>query len=160
MRRETAYRVHEQSTPHNGPPGPFRVSKVSVNDEAALTLTTTTLRGTQDVVSLCRRARSAAGEFGLDAIGMRRLCAAVMEIGQAVTSADAPPTARLTLADGPSMQVSIHVPALATLGGIDGIEHSLEPVRRLVHHAAVVPGTGDDADITLAVLFRSVLHDR
>ena len=131
-----------------------------MNDEAGLTLTTTPLRGMQDVVSLCRRARSAAGEFGLDATGTQRLCAAVIEIGQAVANAAVAPTARLTLADGPSMQVSIHVPALATLGGIDGIEHSLEPVRRLVHHAAVVPGAGDDADITLAVLFRSVLHDR
>src|SRR4051794_21714541 len=70
----------------DGPPGPFSVSKVPVNDEAGLTLTTTTLRATQDVVSLCRRARSAAGEFGLDAIGTRRLCAAVLEIGEAVTA--------------------------------------------------------------------------
>jgi len=135
------------------------VSK-SVNDEAGLTLTTTTLRRTQDVVSLCRLARSAAGEFGLDAVGTRRLCAAVIEVGEAVTGAEVPPVAQLTLSDGPSMQVSIHVSRLSTLGGIAGIEHVLEPVRRLVHHAAVVPAASDEADITLAVLFRSVLQDR
>jgi len=131
-----------------------------VNDEAGLTLTTTTLRRTQDVVSLCRRARSAAGEFGLDAIATRRLCAAVIEIGQAVTSANLPSTAQLTVADGPSMQVRIHVSGLTGLGGIDAIEHSLEPIRRLVHDAAVVPGAADEADITLAVLFRSAPHKR
>ena len=55
------------------------------------------------------------------------------------------------------MQVSIRVAGLRTLGGIDAIEHSLEMVRRLVHQAAVEPGAADEAEITLSVLFRSVL---
>ena len=131
-----------------------------MSDEGGLTVTTTTLRAMQDVVSLCRRARSAAAEFGLDSAGTRRLCAAVTEIGQTVTAADVPATAQLTLADGPSMQVSIRVAGLRTLGGIDAIEHSLEMVRRLVHQAAVEPRAADEAEITLSVLFRSVLTDR
>ena len=131
-----------------------------MSDEGGLTVTTTTLRAMQDVVSLCRRARSAAAEFGLDSAGTRRLCAAVTEIGQTVTAADVPATAQLTLADGPSIQVSIRVAGLRTLGGIDAIEHSLEMVRRLVHQAAVEPRAADEAEITLSVLFRSVLTDR
>src|SRR5215217_8989112 len=115
MRRVTTYRAPAPSPQANGPPGPLRVSKVSVNDETGLTLATVTLHGTQDVVSLCRRARAAAREFGLDAIGTRRLCAAVVEIGEAVTVADVPPDAQLTLSDGPSMQVNIHVAGLAAL---------------------------------------------
>jgi len=128
-----------------------------VNDNTGLTLATTTLQSTQDVVALCRRARSAAGEFRLDAAGICRLCAAVVEIGREVTAGGPPPTAQLTLADGPSMQVSIHVTDLARLGGLESIEYSIERVSGLVHHAAVVPSGPDDAHITLAVLFRSAL---
>ncbi|MEO7273243.1 MAG: PAS domain-containing sensor histidine kinase, partial [Vicinamibacterales bacterium] len=125
-----------------------------------LTLATLTLHSTQDVVSLCRRARAAARELGLDATGTRRLCAAVVEIGHAVLAAGSPPAAHLTLSDGPSMQVGIHVRGLAALGGLHAVERSLLRVNRLVHQAVVVSDRPDEADITLSVLFRSVPHGK
>jgi PAS domain S-box-containing protein len=111
------------------------------------------LHGEQEVVLLCRRARQAGEEFGLDPTDIRRLSAALFEVGRQLTLADSGTNAELMLAEGPSLQVQFQVTAVEPLGGTAGLERSLAPLRPLVHRLQILPSEVG-ASISVAVLFR------
>ena len=122
------------------------------SEGGGFTLSTIVLRVQQDVVSLCRRAAAAAEEFGLDLRDVRRLSAALFEVGCQLTLAAPETRAELTLADGPSIEVQFHVAAVERMGGLVALEQSLMPFRSLVHRLGVVPSSSG-AVVSLAALF-------
>ena len=125
----------------------------ALSEGGGFTLSTIVLRVQQDVVSLCRRARLAAEEFGLHSRDVRRLSAALFEVGCQLTLAAPETRAELTITDGPSLEVQFHVAAVERMGGLVALERSLMPFRSLVHRLGVVPSSSG-AVVSLATLFR------
>ena len=121
-----------------------------------LTLATIVLRGEQDVVAMCRRAREAGEEFALDPAQIRRLSAALFEVGRLLIIGPPLTHAEVTLADGPSLDVQFHVTDVVRLGGLTTLERGLTPLRAIVHRLKVVPSAGG-AYVSVGVLFRSGL---
>ena len=70
-----------------------------------LTLAALSLEVEQDVVSLCRRARALAEEFGLADDDIRRLTAASYEAGRVLCNTRRPGTAELAVGNEPSFRV-------------------------------------------------------
>jgi PAS domain S-box-containing protein len=127
--------------------------------DGGFALATATLRVEPDVVSLCRRVRQAAEDFGLDGREIRRLSAAVFEVGQWITSCAPGTKATVALGDGPSLGAHFGVSDASRLGTPDDVERILSPLRTLVHRADLLDGNGD-ATICVAVLFRSPAPER
>jgi PAS domain S-box-containing protein len=105
---------------------------------------------------MCRRARMAGEDFGLDSIEVRRLSAVLFEVGRLLIVA--PPTthADLMLADGPSLQVCFHVVDVDRVGGMVALEQSLAPLRPIVARLTVT-ASAVGVDVSVAVPFRSAL---
>jgi PAS domain S-box-containing protein len=120
------------------------------------TLATILLHAEHDVVSLCRRARRAGEEFGLDPRDIRRLSAALFEVGRQLTLAEPITQAELLLAEGPSIEAQFHVAGVERVGGVIALERSLAPLRALVHRLGIVPSR-DGATVSVAVLFRNAI---
>ena len=97
----------------------------TLSEGGGFTLATIVLRVEQDVVSLCRRARLAAEEFGLDSTDVRRLSAALFEVGCQLTLAAPETRAELMLSDGPSLEAQFHVAGVERVGGLVALERSL-----------------------------------
>jgi PAS domain S-box-containing protein len=126
----------------------------TLSEGGGFTLATIVLRVEQDVVSLCRRARLAAEEFGLDSTDVRRLSAALFEVGCRLTLAAPETRAELMLSDGPSLEAQFHVAGVERIGGLVALERSLSPFRLLVHRLVVVPSSLG-AVVSLRTLFRT-----
>jgi PAS domain S-box-containing protein len=120
------------------------------------TLATIVLHVEQDVVSLCRRARKAGEEFGLDPRDIGRLSAALFEVGRQLTLSSPATQAELMLAEGPSLEAQFRVIDADRLGGIVALERSLAPLRSLVHRLKIAPSP-EGASVSLAVLFRHAI---
>jgi PAS domain S-box-containing protein len=121
-----------------------------------LTLATIVLQLEQDVVSLCRRTRRAGEEFGLDSKDIRRLSAALFEVGLQLTLPSPTTKSELMLAEGPSLEVQFHVADVERLGGVIALERSLAPLRPMVHRLGILPAQ-DGATVSLSVLFRHAI---
>jgi PAS domain S-box-containing protein len=126
----------------------------ALSEGGGFTLATIVLRVEQDVVSLCRRARLSAEEFGLDSRDVRRLSAALFEVGCQLTLAAPETRAELMISDGPSLEAQFHVAGVERVGGPVTLERSLTPLRSLVHRLVVVPSSFG-AVVSLRTLFRT-----
>jgi PAS domain S-box-containing protein len=118
------------------------------------TLATIVLHVEQDVVSLCRRARQAGEEFGLDSSDIRRLSTALFEVGRHLTLGPPATRAELMLAEGPSLEAQFHLFDVERVGGIIALERSLVPLRSLVHRLGIEPSS-EGATVSLSILFRN-----
>jgi PAS domain S-box-containing protein len=126
----------------------------SRGEGGGFSLATIPLLVEQDVVSLCRRARMAGEEFGLDSRDIRRLSAALFEAGRHLTVSPPSTHAELMLSEGPSLEAQFHIVDVERIGGLAGLERSLEPLRPMVHRLGITASAAG-ADVSLAVLFRS-----
>jgi PAS domain S-box-containing protein len=143
MPRESGWRPIVNGTP-------------SRTEDGGLTLAAVSLRVEQDVVSLCRRARLAGEEFGLDSRDIHGLSAALFEVGRQLTLSPPMTLANLMLADGPSLEAQFHVTDADRIGGISALERSLTPLRPMVHRLAITTSPSG-VDVSLAVLFRNAV---
>jgi PAS domain S-box-containing protein len=120
--------------------------------DGGLTLATATLRAEPDVVSLCRRVRQAAQDFGFDASEVRRLSVAVFEVGRWLAACAPGTRGIVVLGDGPSLGAHFTILDLSQLGDRDSIDRMLAPLSTLVHRVSFTTA-GSGASLSVAVLF-------
>jgi signal transduction histidine kinase len=114
-------------------------------------LATLNLRDEQDVVSLCRRTRIIGEQVGFDRHAVRRLSTAAYEVAQHLCGGGKPcPTAELTVAEGPSLQVDFH--AVVPSGLREQVPDWVGPLYSMVHRLSVVEDR-DAIRISLAMFW-------
>ena len=117
------------------------------------------LRLEPDVISLCRRARLAGEEFGLDSRDIQRFSAALFELGRQARSLAPGTQVDLIIGEGPSLAAQVHVIDVESFGGRDEFERWLAPLKSTVHELRVSEER-DGLLVTLAILFRHGLQAR
>ena len=110
------------------------------------------LRTPQDVVTLSRRTRAAGEEFGLPPRTIRNLSAATYETAMLMSVRMA--NAEVRLADGPSLQVVLHVPhADSPLPELHArLVEAVAPLRSMVDEVEITEN-GTELSVCLRVLF-------
>jgi PAS domain S-box-containing protein len=112
---------------------------------SGFTLATVHLRVEQDVVSLRRRTRAAGDQYGLPERRLRGLSAAAFELASLFHQAGARPQAEIRVAEGPALQVALHVAGHPeTLDPVRGVlRGAVDRLRALVDRVTLEDAAGD-----------------
>jgi PAS domain S-box-containing protein len=114
----------------------------------AVPLATASLAVEQDIVSLCRRTRAIAEEFGLHEHDVRALSVATYEIARCLREVGASGQAELGLGDGPTLQVVVRARAIGTVA--QDLSEKVAPLRLVVPDLSTSP-TPDGVILRLSV---------